>query len=108
MFCFSALLEDVPKDYDSNATLKAKILYKSCINTCKLFSLSTRSLSVPVYTVLYLMITFHQCCFSRNQSIFLDLKKTPLDSDSDTCSKMVEHRTCLECFGKDLSSIKTQ
>ncbi|XP_052821500.1 neprilysin-1-like [Mya arenaria] len=27
-----ALLEDTPKDYDSNATLKAKILYQSCIN----------------------------------------------------------------------------
>ncbi|KAL4221616.1 Membrane metallo-endopeptidase-like 1 [Mactra antiquata] len=31
-----ALLEDAPNDYDSNATLKAKVLYQSCTNTTQI------------------------------------------------------------------------
>ncbi|XP_053378896.1 neprilysin-1-like [Mercenaria mercenaria] len=39
-----ALLEDSPKDYDSNGTLKAKVLYQSCVNVSQIEQVGDRPL----------------------------------------------------------------
>ena len=47
IFTLVELLEDdVVSDYDTNATLKAKILYKSCIDTGKLYNTHAQNLAV--------------------------------------------------------------